>query len=370
MGRLILYTFKGNFDYAFGQFEFTLFLKNLFLHAAHSGNSGERKKAVVFDLQTGAERYHFNLFNLYRLSDYDLYLKPNYSFYSTLEGLYSKEIFTFLKPGFNLSFRDSEKYDHVHLVTDKKLKRNSPKFNKHIYISFQEAFNPLQPKIPFGFHPLVYCKNELIDYKSYRAFLSGSENQIKHSKIFFGGSSSHKMYDKLNYNFPSLINRNIVFQILKDTFASNIKLEKIGNEEIFLLEGGNFQISPTKWFQILRGSYFFIAPPGFEMPFSHNIFEAMGCGLIPIVQYGNLLFPPLKHQVNCLKYNSEEELLACINMALNMAAMERDSMINEVKKYYIENIDPKSFLQKIEKSPCYDQTFTCVAGSYSLGKNL
>jgi hypothetical protein len=55
---------------------------------------------------------------------------------------------------------------------------------------------------------------------------------------------------------------------------------------------------------------FFLACPGFIMPYSHNVVEAMSVGAIPVIQdtYAHMFFPTLKHNINAIIFTDLGDL--------------------------------------------------------------
>ena len=51
---------------------------------------------------------------------------------------------------------------------------------------------------------------------------------------------------------------------------------------------------------------YYMAYPGVFMPFSHNVFEAMSVGCIPIIEdkYADLFQPKLEHLKNSFKFST------------------------------------------------------------------
>jgi glycosyltransferase involved in cell wall biosynthesis len=103
---------------------------------------------------------------------------------------------------------------------------------------------------------------------------------------------------------------------------------------------------------VMSRSDFFICPPGWRMPHSHNLIEAMSAGTIPITNYDSYMRPPLTPDGNCLAFSTIEELERAIDRALCMPAADIGQMREGVISYYAEYIEPESFGKRlIECSP-------------------
>lgn len=202
---------------------------------------------------------------------------------------------------------------------------------------------------PYNMHPEVY---ESGWYKSI-PILRQVEKSIK---VFFGGNTG------VGYGNPDIpklfgkITRNEIVAYLEE-FSDKDKLTNITTKEEanLLLSGKSFEfvlakkpfITPENWLKVLAQSKFYIALPGFSMPFSHNVIEAMSVGTIPILQYPEMLTPPLTDIVDCLKFDSEKDLIDKINLALNLDTEKISAMRENVLKYYDENLEPKTAVNKL-----------------------
>jgi glycosyltransferase involved in cell wall biosynthesis len=98
-------------------------------------------------------------------------------------------------------------------------------------------------------------------------------------------------------------------------------------------------------------SDFFISPPGWRMPHSHNLIEAMSVGTIPITNYHSYMRPPLTPGGDCLAFSTLEELENVIDRALNMEAKEVQRLRKGVISYYDENLEPERFGKKLMERP-------------------
>ena len=202
---------------------------------------------------------------------------------------------------------------------------------------------------PYNMHPDVY-ESDL--YKT----IPELHKVGKSIRVFFGGNTG-KGYG--NPDIPKLfgkITRNDIISIL-EAIPDKIKVVKVTNREEsnLLLAGEMFGFVIAKkpvftlenWMKILARSSFYIAAPGFSMPFSHNVIEAMSVGTIPILQYPEMFNPPLTDTVDCLTFDDENDLIEKINIALDMEAETLAAMRKAVLKYYEENLEPKSAVENL-----------------------
>lgn len=113
----------------------------------------------------------------------------------------------------------------------------------------------------------------------------------------------------------------------------------------------------------LADADFTLCPPGCGMPHSHNIVEAMAVGTIPITNYAGHMVPPLTHGVDCLAFDTLDELDVIISslMTIDQASIER--MRRAVIDYYDRHLDPAAVgarlvanLDHIDKIAVNDET--------------
>ncbi|WP_282780625.1 glycosyltransferase [Phaeodactylibacter xiamenensis] len=359
VARLVIYSLKGNFEYAFGQFEYTNFIRRKSLHWYYSRNEIKSNNVAVFDLKHAKDRYAFNLINTYKLADYDVFLKPNYHFYVNSEGLYFEDIFSFLNVGYFRGSFKSGQYKLIHYVYDHndiKLKV-IPNNVKLIKVTSENAIGTQALKFPFGFHPNTYKRFNITTNSQLKEVLYRGSNEHGY-KIVFAGSTKGNDYDKIKSNFPELMTRNEVFEEIHKSYNKEISTNyKLRDGRPILISDSlkGERISEDKLFEIFKNSDFFIAPPGFEMPFCHNLFEATSCGLVPIIQYSNYLYPNLQHEVNCLIFKNTTSLKQCINQALNMELESIKKMKKNILHYHRSYLSPSSFVNRIENEKHKDK---------------
>lgn len=353
--RLIVYTLKGNYEYAFGQFEYTTYLRRNALHKRHAQMQKKSANAVVFDLKRAKDRYVFNIINTYKLADYDVFLKPNYEFYINSKGLYYDDIFSFLNVGYYKNEAQLKTYKKVHLVYDyDTICGLTLKSYTTVKVTNKGAIRAQALKFPFGFHPNTFKQFNITSAKRLDDVLFTDHNNTQNAyKIVFAGSTNSTDYNKINNHFTELIDRNKVFATIHKYFEKDITSDyKVNSEKTILISNSltGSHINEIELFQIMKNSNFFIAPPGFEMPFCHNLFEAMSCGAIPILQYANYLFPNLENGVNCLIFDDLAGLRQCIEKALIMDREAINLMKVNVLEYYKKHVLPSAFVNKIENS--------------------
>lgn len=183
--------------------------------------------------------------------------------------------------------------------------------------------------------------------------LTQLRNKTKVYKVFFAGNYNHPFHDTLTNNFPQYLNRNEFISTLIEKRKSQIltsiptKISTNIEDMIICIHSKTSNVSPDTYLQTLAQSHFFLCPPGFLMPFSHNLSEAMSCGTIPIIEYNELLNPPLKNKVNCISFKGKEGLLQAVDYALKMDRKTMEIMKENVIEYYQKHLAPAAFIAKI-----------------------
>jgi len=191
---------------------------------------------------------------------------------------------------------------------------------------------------PFDIHLRQFDSEKLFDDTIKRRIAVG-----------FVGNLREEMYTKTAISsFFNLVERTEAINNIRDHFKDTVTIPEsadgyIGSKTIQLLIGG-FGHShipsshPRNYLRFLSECDFFIALPGVNIPFCHNLIESMMCGCIPIIQYGKFMPVPLKNDVNCLAYDSIPSLLSIIKRAIQMDTKEKLMLRNGVKEYYTQHL--------------------------------
>jgi hypothetical protein len=141
--------------------------------------------------------------------------------------------------------------------------------------------------------------------------------------------------------------RDEVFGIIHNRFASHISSDLNTEKDLTIISTSDtannldkHKLDMSSYVLALSQSDFFICPPGWLMPHSHNMVEAMSVGAIPITNYAHYVSPPLIDGVNCIAFSNEETLVSAIERARSMTGDEISAMQAAVLTYYEKNLDP------------------------------
>jgi hypothetical protein len=203
---------------------------------------------------------------------------------------------------------------------------------------------------PYFAHPEFY-KGGL-----HNAVLSMRERE-RNVTIFFAGTHSDSAYSE-TFRFPILSRDKILRHIIeKFEWAIKADADKNGVKSILIVLTSDtrdivekHKLSIQNYMDTMSRSDFFICPPGWRMPHSHNLIEAMSVGTIPITNYHSYMRPPLTPDINCLAFSTLQELESAVNRALRMDAGEVQRLREGVISYYDEHLEPETFGKKLERT--------------------
>jgi hypothetical protein len=179
-------------------------------------------------------------------------------------------------------------------------------------------------------------------------------------RLGFFGTHDREFYST-HYHFPGM-NRFEILEIFLNKFGGQMKplrgfpsdwapceiavsIDRRGGDR----KGKTF-LSQEHYFAALQECDFVLSPPGWCMPVSHNLVEAMFCGGIPITNAGAFMAPPLENGKNCLEFSGEADLIAAMEKVLTMSDQEIEKMRGAVWDYYIRFLDSKAFGQIFGKT--------------------
>ena len=163
------------------------------------------------------------------------------------------------------------------------------------------------------------------------------------------------------YHFPGM-NRTEILNAFLSKFGDQIKILEgspdswpDANIVVSMDERGGDRVgksflSQADYFEAMRECDFVLSPPGWCMPISHNLIEAMFCGAIPITNGGGYMAEPLKDGKTCLGFSDAEGLVVVIERTLAMDADEVSRMRQAVRDYYWRFLGSKAFAEELPHS--------------------
>jgi hypothetical protein len=339
-------------------------LRYYFYTKSKARHDPDSKVAVVnlgwFLLDKDWGRYSFIICQILKFSGFKVVVKLDYKFFYSLLPYkrmllaqdYTKVRHTSVKPGFiELHGKNLEKKS-IKLIYGYTLFRNKV-----------EAYY-----LPYTLHPRFY--QEYSDNTNFQAFRD-TERKIR---IIFAGNFEKSAYSRpiLKEDFEGIITRVEVLDHISANYSKDSRIIYSPTKEHLynLLETkstvNNFIVIEVKtpeedWLHILSKGDFYLCLPGGAMPLSHNAFESMALGTIPILQYDDLFYPPLQHLRNCIAYSSYDTLDEAIELALNMKEEALLLMKQEVIKYYDEYLATEQTIKRIQAFANSDEETMTIA---------
>jgi hypothetical protein len=300
------------------------------------------RPSVWLDIHDNYERYTYLLAKLFELEGYQVFMRPNIKFLFSFGERYQQRILT----ENTVMFSESKPAKAVAVFSDRLSNRKVGKFISKDYFStiYEEDANSYH--IPIGLHPSMYG--------------NGLWNQpikpVKRKKaVFFAGQFDEFEYKRLvakgKFNMPDRIElRKLLKSLPTTTFPKSQEelIAKSRDGQIDIVEKSNFSVPNTILRQTIAGYSFFIACPGVAMPISHNIYEAMSVGTIPIIhkQYAQMFHPPLVDYTNAILYDNVN-FLEKMQEVLLIDQEKINSMVTEVATYYNANLTPRAIVQHL-----------------------
>lgn len=235
-------------------------------------------------------------------------------------------------------------------------------------------FNPEPPagaiRMPYFMHPAAYREG-------LHEIPSPPVAARRPVRLVFLGTHAHEFYTR-NFRFPILPRPAILDRFL-DRFAGRIShLEGAdlppGSIPILVRidrSGGDSDsktfLPRRDYFGVLARSDFFLSPPGWCMPFSHNLVEGMAMGSIPLLNYAGYLEPPLRAGIDCIGFESAAGLEGAVERILAMPEAEVARMRAGVLAYYDEQLRPGRWLRRALRRPERDVTVLVNNEEVSVG---
>ena len=188
-----------------------------------------------------------------------------------------------------------------------------------------------------------------------RSTLDSAAKQRRRFRLGFFGTHDREFYTQ-HYHFPGM-NRFEILEVFLQKFADRItplrgfprdwdpcemavSIDSRGGDR----KGKSF-LSQDHYFEALHECDFVLSPPGWCMPVSHNLIEAMFCGAIPITNGEAFMAEPLSDGETCLEFEDAEDFVSVIERALAMNEREVGQMRSSVQNYYERFLDPKAFAE-------------------------
>ena len=207
-------------------------------------------------------------------------------------------------------------------------------------------------RLPFPMHPAVYIE----DGAPLHAVESNPPK--RDIAVGFAGNMNPDDYDHpiLHTRFGVMTRHEIRRELCAKLSQQILPIDEHGqlNEleraqnRLVLVNSFRAGLQKRDYFHFLSRSRFFLAMPGINSPFAHNLTEAMAAGAVPILQFPDLISPRLQDGKNCLVFRNAQELAATVRKARTMPEAEVARMRNAVQDLYAQENTGRSALSAIE----------------------
>ncbi|KAA5545926.1 hypothetical protein FYK55_03160 [Roseiconus nitratireducens] len=197
---------------------------------------------------------------------------------------------------------------------------------------------PDVPVMPYPMHP-VHVQRATPEHLDQR------RQQPKAGIFFAGNQKSRYGRDSMADQF-GVLPRLQILEIVRRHFPDQVTdLQADGNEESIVLRDSQADpIASEDWLPTLASHRFFLCCPGASQPVCHNLVESMSVGVVPILEYGDRLSPPLTDGVNAIRFHGEQGLIEAIRRIRLMHPEQKRQLSHAAAEYYDRHLDGANFL--------------------------
>jgi len=220
--------------------------------------------------------------------------------------------------------------------------------------------NPLPERtifIPISFHP------NLMSERWYERAHALAQGESRSMLGFFAGNFDPAVYDKAHFQTEyGMLNRYQVLQIVlspefREWVYEPTSWEQFENDRragllvdrFVVIDVRRFSVPQELWLETLSQAQYFLAPPGYTQPFSHNVVEALSVGTVPILNYGHLFRPQMVNEVDVLAFDTEDSLRRLLRRLRDRQTPSWIELKNRAWLYQRNNLSPQSIAQKIRE---------------------
>ncbi|GAA4328996.1 hypothetical protein [Flaviaesturariibacter amylovorans] len=297
------------------------------------------QKAVWIDLHDNSYvRYLYILVKYFQAEGYQVYLSENPRFLLSLGDDYSRFLieeefvrFSSKVPEGAIAFTDRVSNSRVRRKLSNDYFLHTPDTGSHRY------------HVPIGMHPHMYKYgwwNAPYDESQRKRSVFFAGNFDPNDYKIFSSSRKFKMIDRLELQKQLLTMEQTRFPKSFDELKGGAK-----HGSIDIVDKGNFVVEQSDLRSVIANYSFFIACPGVFMPQSHNVYEAMSVGTVPIIheEYAQLFAPALEHGRNAVLYNNDN-FTERLQEALTYPEEKVNELVRNVKTYYEHHLSPKAIV--------------------------
>jgi hypothetical protein len=207
--------------------------------------------------------------------------------------------------------------------------------------------------LPILMHPQIY-----LQYRGHDR-LADLRRATRTFRLVFAGHSNMRYEKPIFSDLYGMLSRYAIvehFRKLPDVTAvsseEELRLqEEHGNATALLVNSDQIRINQERWLDFVASSDFFLCPPGTLYPPSHNAVEAMAVGTIPLINYPDWFFPPLRHGINCVRFDTLGSLDEAVQEILDMGQDRLAELKQGAIEYYEEHLSPVRFTERLAGDP-------------------
>lgn len=213
-----------------------------------------------------------------------------------------------------------------------------------------DAFNAEDEEalfLPYPMHPNAYADRyfENLDAlrkreRKYRILFSGNTDPVAYQNPVIP-RKFHKMTRVAAINALLTLPAGACLPIRKKEDEAPAGREYFNGAVLYLWQWSptqstslDIRVANHQWHAFLASGDFFLCLSGVVIPQSHNAIEAMSVGAIPVLQYAEYFHPPLQHDVNCITFSGEADLLDRIAYIRSLGEDKIVAMRRAVVAYY------------------------------------
>lgn len=205
--------------------------------------------------------------------------------------------------------------------------------------------------LPYFFNPTVYEHLGGTDPARYRS-------ETRPYRVFFAGTFNRKYERDTMPSRYGILSRGQVLESVRGRFPESAlavvrgyaELEALGTRahgRIVLLSPEAPLLTVEQWLTVLGRSEVLLAAPGVSMPLSHNLWEAMALGTVPLLEYPRQLVPPLANGVEAFVFEGSVGLQASLERILALEPSAFAPMRERCLDYHRRHGTVASFLERI-----------------------
>jgi hypothetical protein len=226
----------------------------------------------------------------------------------------------------------------------------------HLHYDYSPKLNLAEDHfaMPLPMHPQLYVEYDEVEH------LEAYRSNPRRLRILFSGNCDEEGYDLpiVRDVYGKLSRLEIVKTIRSRSWGRRISYGRLSGlldqpdyQDEFFVVHPKTRINQGHWLKTVSSSDFFLCPPGVIFAWSCNLVEAMAVGTIPITNYPEWLFPPLRHGIDALTFSTRSELGDVIDEARRMSERRIVAMREKVIAFYESHLALKPFVRRLMDHP-------------------